>query len=229
MQCWDPSIAMILALPDGHNWHGQDPSSLKWEYAISMDHELKELELLVQSQHLPHELRNKFQAFYGKFRHPIGHINYQTGTFQKIFEKALPEHIGSNKSINVQFIQELRVAFNEDVQALGELPAHFTKLQLYKHYETRRMASEMGMGQFDEFQALRTIYESFMQHKVRSSQDYAVQQLKQSKSYQDLLKFLILKERVDDLEYERVDDLEARMKKLEVKVARLGSKSSKFK
>jgi len=219
MQCWDPSIAMILALSKGSDFHGQDLPSLKWEYAISMDHELKELELLVQSQHLPHELRNKFQAFYDKFRHPIGLINYQTGNFQKIFEKALPEHIGSNKSINVQFIQELRVAFNEDVQALGELPAHFTKLQLYMHHETCRMASEMGMVQFEEFQALRTIYDNFMLCKRCGGQEHAVKQLKQSQSYQDLLKFLTLKERIRALEHERVDDLEARVKKLEEKVA----------
>lgn len=209
MEHVDPEVAKHIVVPNGPNFFGQDPAALKWEYAIVMDDRLKQMEALVQSRHLPHELCSMYQTFYDNFRHPIGYIQYQTGEFERFMKIALPEHFSSSSTLKKQFIQSVREAFTQDVGEFGFLPAQFTNAKIYMDYEAGKMTKDMEMERFDVFHKLRNLHGAYMDYKRCGGQKHAIEKLKQAQSYWDMIKYLTL--------VERINQLEARIKILESK------------
>ena len=234
MQCVHPDIARLIKLPSGTQLPTEYMPSMKWEYAIAMDDKLKHMEQLVETRHLPHELRNMVQKFYDDFRHAIGMINYQSGEFEAIFKTALPEHFNSSK-VSKQFVQTMRAALEEDVGKFGEFPAHFASLKLFMDHEARKMAQDMEMEAYNGFEKLGKLHETYLHYKLRGGHGYAVASLKNnSPQYWDMVKHLTLLDRIDKLEaenkalhtqtevaflslLERIDALEERVKASEAK------------
>ena len=201
MQCVHPDIARLIKLPSGPNFPTEDMPSMKWEYAIAMDDKLKHMEQLVETRHLPHELRNMVQKFYDDFRHAIGLINYQSGEFEAIFKTALPELFKSS-AVSKQFVQTMRAAFEEDVSKFGEFPAHFSSLKLYMDYKARKMAQDMEMEAYNGFENLCKLHETYLYYKLRGGHGYAMASLKNLPQYWDMVKHLTLLDRIDKLEAE---------------------------
>jgi len=231
MQAVDPEIVKLMKLPSGPSGpYIENMNSLDWEYAIVMDARIKEMELLVQSRHPPHELSSRMENFYREFRHAIGILNYMTGLFEKIFKTALPEHFNS-QSVGKEFVKTMRSALDEDLKELGEFPSdRFASLQVYMEHETWKMADEMEMKSFNDFDRLRNLHSTYLDFKSNGrSHANAMERLKQSPQYWDMVMHLTLLDKIHKLETEtnsvissllhRVETLEAANNKKHKKCA----------
>jgi len=207
----DKEIVNHLDLPTGPYCNVDDIVSLKWEYAIAIDYRLSKMELLADFPHNRTEVKKIYQSIYDDFRGPISHILEASDNFlnfrscQMIWRMPL--------SIDVAFKEAtlgMRAALAEDVKKFGDLPVHFTDVKLYMEHEARRMAKDMNMTRYDDFNALRALHRSFKMYKLCHGHENALQQLMgQSHTYHDMVMYLTL--------LERIDALEAKVKELEAK------------